>query len=93
MDLIFYKYYSEWTVSFYCRIAFRLDHGDKPNIDFSIDPSHELALYTWDNGKGPVLTHSSQMCLRKEPHCASYPNKFKACVSVHFTSVLTPLFV
>ncbi|KAJ9594889.1 hypothetical protein L9F63_013814, partial [Diploptera punctata] len=61
------------------RIAFRLDQGEEPNIDFSIDSSHELALYIWDNGKGPVLTHSSQLCLTNEPHCASYPIKFKAC--------------
>lgn len=61
------------------KIAYRLDCGDHPDMDFSIDPSHELALYIWENGKGPELTHASQLCLRNHPQCASYPLEFHAC--------------
>lgn len=61
------------------KIAYRLDHGDHPDIDFSIDPSHELALYILDKGKGPELTHASQLCLRNQPLCASYPLEFHVC--------------
>ncbi|XP_069703143.1 beta-1,3-glucosyltransferase isoform X2 [Periplaneta americana] len=61
------------------KIALQMNHGNRPDVDFSIDPSHELALYIWDSGKGPALTHSSRLCLRNQPQCASYVLEVQPC--------------
>ncbi|XP_059481716.1 beta-1,3-glucosyltransferase [Neocloeon triangulifer] len=47
--------------------------------EFSIDPSYELALFVWNDGHGPTLTHSSKFCLAKGPNCVSYPAKQTTC--------------
>lgn len=63
---------------------------EKPNSsDFSIDASHELATFIWDEGQGPTLQHSSLLCLRADPHCATYPKPFEICVSTNNKSKIT----
>ncbi|KAK4875404.1 hypothetical protein RN001_011826 [Aquatica leii] len=56
----------------------------KPSTsDFSIDYAHELALFIWDNNKGPTLKHDPSFCVNEESSCASFPVPFKLC----YTSV------
>ncbi|KAF5298066.1 hypothetical protein FQA39_LY11834 [Lamprigera yunnana] len=50
--------------------------------DFSIDYAHELALFIWNNNKGPILTHESSFCVHEESSCASFPIPFKLCNDV-----------
>lgn len=46
---------------------------DLHSSEFTIDPSHELALFVWDEGRGPTLRHSAKFCLAKGPNCISHP--------------------
>ncbi|XP_077422151.1 beta 3-glucosyltransferase a isoform X2 [Vanacampus margaritifer] len=66
--------------------------------DFTIDLKHEVALYIWDNGKGPHLTAVPELCTDPEdspraqlcataldpepPHCAEPVNKDNVFVAV-----------
>ncbi|XP_017271828.1 beta 3-glucosyltransferase a [Kryptolebias marmoratus] len=48
--------------------------------DFTIDLKHEIALYIWDNGKGPHLTAVPQLCTEPKDspiarHCATTLSK------------------
>uniref|UniRef100_A0A3Q3BK49 Beta 3-glucosyltransferase a n=1 Tax=Haplochromis burtoni TaxID=8153 RepID=A0A3Q3BK49_HAPBU len=48
--------------------------------DFTIDLKHEVALYIWDNGKGPHLTAVPELCTVPEDspqasHCATTVSK------------------
>nr|CAD7581711.1 unnamed protein product [Timema californicum] len=70
------------------RLSSRLEDEPHPNTDFSIDPSHELSLYVWDQGRGTALTHSDLLCLHKQPHCASYVVPFQPCVSLSLQLLL-----
>ncbi|GLH10449.1 Uncharacterized protein GBIM_15415 [Gryllus bimaculatus] len=54
-----------------------LEYG--ASTDFSIDPAHELALFIWNNGKGPRITHVPHLCLQNNEDCASYPMPFTPC--------------
>ncbi|XP_065347192.1 beta-1,3-glucosyltransferase [Cloeon dipterum] len=47
--------------------------------EFAIDASHELALFIWNEGQGPTLTHSSRFCWVKGPNCVSYPVVQSTC--------------
>lgn len=67
----------------FSRLVSRLRSGDTPkNPDFSIDASHELALYIWEEGKGPELTHLDGFCAKTGPHCALKPQMFAPCVCI-----------
>lgn len=71
------------TRSLLRRLADRLRAGDLPkNPDFSIDASHELALYVWQEGNGPELTHVDSFCAKSGPHCAIKPKSFVPCGDV-----------
>ncbi|XP_012707928.3 beta 3-glucosyltransferase a [Fundulus heteroclitus] len=54
---------------------------DEPlKSDFTIDLKHEIALYIWDNGKGPHLTAVPELCTDPEDsphvqHCATTLSK------------------
>lgn len=48
-------------------------------MEFSIDPSHELAHYIDDVIKGPTLTHSSKFCVVSNRKCATFPRQFYPC--------------
>ena len=49
---------------------------------FAIDVQHELALHLWNGGRNGVnLTHSSEMCRRHHPDCATWIQPFQPCVS------------
>lgn len=62
------------------KLAHRLREGDFPrNPDFSIDAAYELALYIWQEGKGPELTHLDAICAKPGPHCATKPRIFSPC--------------
>lgn len=64
------------------KLAHRLRDGDFPkNPDFSIDAAYELALYIWQEGKGPELTHLDAICAKPGPHCATKPSVFVPCGS------------
>ncbi|KAF5308718.1 hypothetical protein FQR65_LT06079 [Abscondita terminalis] len=55
----------------------------KPSTsDFSIDYAHELALFVWDNNKGPSLKHEPSFCVIEETYCASFPTPFEVCDSL-----------
>jgi len=47
---------------------------------FAIDVQHELALHLWNGGRNGVnLTHSSEMCRRHHPDCATWIQPFQPC--------------
>ncbi|KAJ8912929.1 hypothetical protein NQ315_017259, partial [Exocentrus adspersus] len=50
-----------------------------PTSDFSIDSSHELALFVWNKGAGQMLRHESALCNREGPRCAAFPSQFRPC--------------
>lgn len=50
-------------------------------IDFSIDASHELALFIWNNGNGVPFKKESLFCIKEKPSCASFVAPFVPCVS------------
>ncbi|GJQ83351.1 hypothetical protein Trydic_g18136 [Trypoxylus dichotomus] len=52
---------------------------DSPKIDFSIDRSHELAKYIWNDGKGFKLTHEASFCVEGHDNCSTIPQIFKSC--------------
>ncbi|KAF4082077.1 hypothetical protein AMELA_G00147590 [Ameiurus melas] len=66
-----------WTLS--CSLVKRLADYVKhepPKSDFTIDLKHELALYIWEEGRGPSLTAVHEFCseLHGSPnteHCAT----------------------
>ncbi|XP_069046239.1 beta 3-glucosyltransferase a isoform X2 [Lepisosteus oculatus] len=55
---------------------------DEPlKSDFTIDLKHEIALYIWDNGKGPSLTPVQELCTEEEgspraDNCATTVNTY-----------------
>ncbi|KAK6638048.1 hypothetical protein RUM44_008473 [Polyplax serrata] len=44
----------------------------KRTIDFSIDASHELAMFIKENANGSQLTHSPLFCVNYKKSCATY---------------------
>lgn len=68
------------TINLIKKLSQRLREGDFPkNPDFSIDAAHELALFIWQEGKGPELTHLDSMCAKPGPHCVTKPQVFFPC--------------
>ncbi|XP_034241515.1 beta-1,3-glucosyltransferase [Thrips palmi] len=68
------------TIDLIKKLSQRLQVGDYPkNPDFSIDAAHELALFIWQEGKGPELRHLDSMCARPGPHCVTKPHIFVPC--------------
>ncbi|KAF4525013.1 hypothetical protein B566_EDAN012120 [Ephemera danica] len=67
------------TMALVRKLVSRLNNGDWPQIDFSIDVSHELSLFIWDEGGGPPLTHTKNICITPAPNCALYPMPFTPC--------------
>ncbi|CAD6240780.1 GSCOCG00008911001-RA-CDS [Cotesia congregata] len=59
----------------------RLSKEGLPNVDFSIDASYEFSSYIYNNGKGPRLTHSPELCIFFTENCATYPKGFHACTN------------
>lgn len=60
------------------QLAQQLEIYNELKDTFSVDPSHELALFIWNNGQGPKLEHSHIFCTKKEKYCFSYP-EFPTC--------------
>ncbi|CAG00414.1 unnamed protein product [Tetraodon nigroviridis] len=62
-----------WAVStpLLKRLAVRLQHGSLKS-DFTIDLHHEVALYVWDDGKGPKLTAVAEFCSQRRDGCATW---------------------
>ncbi|GAB6030051.1 beta 1,3-galactosyltransferase-like [Chamberlinius hualienensis] len=59
-------------------------------LNFSIDPQHELALFVWDDAKGVALTHLPQFCTDDNDQCATYYvlGKIPTCVKpVHLSDI------
>ncbi|KAK0135064.1 Beta-1,3-glucosyltransferase [Merluccius polli] len=52
------------------RLAERIQYSPLKS-DFTIDLKHEIALYIWDDGRGPVLTDVPEFCAGQEAHCAT----------------------
>lgn len=67
------------NISLLKKLVSRLNNGDWPQPDFSIDVSHELAMFIWDDGGGVALNHTKLLCLERADHCASYPVPFTPC--------------
>ncbi|XP_037402825.1 beta-1,3-glucosyltransferase isoform X2 [Pygocentrus nattereri] len=67
------------------RLADYVKH-EPPKSDFTIDLKHEIALYIWEEGRGPALTDVGEFCseLHGSPntsHCASTVNTYlPSCV-------------
>ncbi|XP_019871728.1 beta-1,3-glucosyltransferase isoform X4 [Aethina tumida] len=67
------------SVALVKRLSERIKKHNLPPSDFNIDNSHELALFVWDNGKGPMLVDDASFCIREESYCAAYPTTFQIC--------------
>ena len=64
---------------FHCiciRVHSRITRQQLPR-DFSIDAQHELAVFLME---GVNMTHSSALCIRPAPHCATWIQPFEPCV-------------
>uniref|UniRef100_A0A673MI07 Beta 3-glucosyltransferase b n=1 Tax=Sinocyclocheilus rhinocerous TaxID=307959 RepID=A0A673MI07_9TELE len=67
------------------RTAERVNY-EPPELDFTIDLQHEIALYIWEEGRGPALTAVNEFCselhsLSSTEDCAMTVNTLSACVS------------
>uniref|UniRef100_A0A3Q1C8U7 Fringe-like glycosyltransferase domain-containing protein n=1 Tax=Amphiprion ocellaris TaxID=80972 RepID=A0A3Q1C8U7_AMPOC len=66
-----------WALSIPLVVRLANKVRDEPlKSDFTIDLKHEVALYIWDNGKGPHLTAVPELCTEPESspqarHCAT----------------------
>jgi hypothetical protein len=58
------------------RVHSRITRQQLPR-DFSIDAQHELAVYLME---GINMTHSSALCVRPDPNCATWIQPFEPCV-------------
>ncbi|XP_062262303.1 beta-1,3-glucosyltransferase [Platichthys flesus] len=52
------------------RLTERIQHGNLKS-DFTIDLKHEIALFIWDEGKGPKLTAVPEFCTEPRDNCAT----------------------
>ncbi|XP_049448346.1 beta-1,3-glucosyltransferase isoform X3 [Epinephelus fuscoguttatus] len=52
------------------RLAKRIQHNHLKS-DFTIDLKHEIALYIWEEGKGPKLTAVPEFCTESRDNCAT----------------------
>ncbi|XP_053703754.1 beta-1,3-glucosyltransferase isoform X1 [Synchiropus splendidus] len=52
------------------RLASRIKH-ERLKSDFTIDLKHEIALYIWEEGKGPQLTAVPEFCVDPKANCAT----------------------
>nr|XP_022912660.1 beta-1,3-glucosyltransferase [Onthophagus taurus] len=66
------------TTKLLLRLNERL-RNSKGKADFSIDPSHELALFIWDEGRGVAMRHDQRFCIENSENCATYPIPFTTC--------------
>nr|CAH0102695.1 unnamed protein product [Daphnia galeata] len=57
------------------RVHSRITRQQLPR-DFSIDAQHELAVYLME---GVNMTHSSALCVRPDPNCATWIQPFEPC--------------
>ncbi|GLV32364.1 uncharacterized protein CBL_00927 [Carabus blaptoides fortunei] len=61
------------------KLSHRVKKLRDTDLEFSIDASHEFAIFVWNKGRGPVLTHEVSFCVEEEPHCAAYVEPFVPC--------------
>ncbi|XP_037544226.1 beta-1,3-glucosyltransferase [Nematolebias whitei] len=52
------------------RLAERIQY-ESPKSDFTIDLTHEIALYVWEDGNGPKLTAVPEFCTEPRDDCAT----------------------
>uniref|UniRef100_A0A3Q3ABW7 Beta 3-glucosyltransferase b n=1 Tax=Kryptolebias marmoratus TaxID=37003 RepID=A0A3Q3ABW7_KRYMA len=52
------------------RLAERILY-ENPKSDFTIDLTHEIALYVWEEGNGPKLTSVPEFCTKPRDDCAT----------------------
>lgn len=69
------------------RLKKRIIENDFKKIDFHIDASHEFALFVYNDGKGPMITHDDMFCSKEEPRCATYPKIFNPCGKSDLSSI------
>ncbi|KAM4547231.1 beta-1,3-glucosyltransferase [Fundulus diaphanus] len=61
-----------WALSapLYRRIAERIQYENLKS-DFTIDLTHEIALFIWEEGRGPALTTVPEFCTETRDNCAT----------------------
>ncbi|XP_056230820.1 beta 3-glucosyltransferase a isoform X1 [Seriola aureovittata] len=63
-----------WALSIPLVVRLANKVRDEPlKSDFTIDLKHEVALYIWDNGKGPHLTAVPELCTEPEDSPQAQP--------------------
>lgn len=70
-----------WYDFCFISLVHKINEGDRPKDDFSIDASYEFASFVLKVGKGVRLTHVSEICIISNSECATYPRFFHPCVS------------
>ncbi|KAG7208990.1 hypothetical protein KM043_015157 [Ampulex compressa] len=69
-------------------LADKILNKEASNVDISIDPSYEFALFVLHGRKGVRLTHVPEICIVSNSGCATYPRFFHPCgVSVPVENV------
>ncbi|XP_015235560.1 PREDICTED: beta-1,3-glucosyltransferase-like isoform X2 [Cyprinodon variegatus] len=84
-SIIHHYYFSEDTTSFgypdpaagwalsaplYQRLAERIQNENLKS-DFTIDLTHEIALFIWEEGRGPKMTAVPEFCAETRDNCAT----------------------
>ncbi|XP_033199394.1 beta-1,3-glucosyltransferase [Bombus vancouverensis nearcticus] len=69
------------TSNLLANLVHKINEGDRPKDDFSIDASYEFASFVLKVGKGVRLTHVSEICIISNSECATYPRFFHPCGS------------
>ncbi|XP_047234195.1 beta-1,3-glucosyltransferase isoform X2 [Girardinichthys multiradiatus] len=61
-----------WALSapLYQRLAERIQYENLKS-DFTIDLTHEIALFIWEDGRGPKLTSVPEFCTETRDNCAT----------------------
>ncbi|XP_051766598.1 beta-1,3-glucosyltransferase isoform X2 [Ctenopharyngodon idella] len=70
------------------RTAERVNY-EPPKSDFTIDLQHEIALYIWEEGKGPALTAVKEFC--SELHNSSSKGDCATTVNTYVSSCGNPV--
>ncbi|CAH1154079.1 unnamed protein product [Phaedon cochleariae] len=61
------------------RIAKHWEENTIEVSNFSIDIAHELAMFIWNDGNGPMIKHESALCSKLQPHCSTFPKPSHLC--------------
>ncbi|XP_030750594.1 beta-1,3-glucosyltransferase isoform X1 [Sitophilus oryzae] len=69
------------------RLESQLENAKYKMPDFHIDSAYELALFVYNDGKGPMIVNDNAFCSKEGPNCATYPRAIPNCGKTHVSSI------